>query len=105
MVYKTNIILYLVLSDGHLICRNTPKTDIILYLILSDGRLICQDIRYIKKVVYIGLEDIKNNNISDWLKKIRDIVIFDVCKPHFLCILSFSNNFFCQELAERIFTK
>ena len=41
MVYKTNIILYLVLSDGHLICRNTPKTDIILYLVLSDGCLIC----------------------------------------------------------------
>ena len=45
MVYKTDIILYLVLSDDHLTCRNTPKTDIILYLILSDSRLIHRDIR------------------------------------------------------------
>ena len=34
MVYKTNIILYLVLSDSRLIRRNMPKTDIILYLVL-----------------------------------------------------------------------
>ena len=45
MVYKTNIILYLILSDGCLICRNTPKTDIILYLVLSDSCLIRRNIR------------------------------------------------------------
>ena len=46
MVYKTDIILYLVLSDNRLICRNMPKTDIILYLILSDSHFICRDIWY-----------------------------------------------------------
>ena len=47
MVYKTDIILYLVLSDDHLICRNTTKTDIILYLILSDSHFIHQNIQYV----------------------------------------------------------
>ena len=39
MVYKTDIILYLVLSDSCFIHRNMLKTDIILYLVLYAGIL------------------------------------------------------------------